>query len=63
MSRLFVTGVPVIGKNMIGRENEKKQIKRLLMNGQSVILYAPRRMWKTSLALTILVSSQVSIDG
>lgn len=54
MSRLFVTGVPVIGKNMIGRENEKKQIKRLLINGQSVILYAPRRMGKTSLALTIL---------
>ena len=54
MDRLFTTGVPVLGKDMIGREKEKTKIKRLLINGQSVILYGSRRMGKTSLALTIL---------
>jgi len=54
VSRLFTTGIPVLGKEMIGRESEKAKIKRLLLNGQSVILYGPRRMGKTSLALTIL---------
>ncbi len=54
MSKLFTTGVPVVGKDMIGREREKIKIKRLLKNGQNVILYVPRRMGKTSLALTIL---------
>lgn len=54
MGRLFTTGVPVVGADMIGRDNEKNRIKRLLENGQSVIIYAPRRMGKTSLALTVL---------
>lgn len=54
MSRLFTTGIPVVGVDMVGRNNEKNQIKRLLKNGQSVIIYAPRRMGKTSLALTVL---------
>ncbi|MBU0569142.1 ATP-binding protein [bacterium] len=54
MKRLFVTGVPVIGEELIGREEELKEIKHLLQTGQSVILIAPRRFGKTSLVLTLL---------
>jgi len=53
MSRLFPTGVPVLGKDL-GRVNEKEKIKQLLRAGQSVVLYGPRRIGKTSIALTIL---------
>jgi len=52
--RLFTTGVPVHGKDLAGREKEKGSIKQLLMHGQSVILHGPRRIGKTSLALTVL---------
>lgn len=31
MKRLFITGVPVIGKELIGREEELKEIKHLLL--------------------------------
>ncbi|PIU65756.1 MAG: hypothetical protein COS84_06495 [Armatimonadetes bacterium CG07_land_8_20_14_0_80_40_9] len=54
MRKLFITGVPVTGKQLIGREKELKQIKHLLQTGQSVILIAPRRFGKTSIILTIL---------
>lgn len=54
MRRLFVTGVPVTGKNLVGRREELKKIKYLLENGQSVVLIAPRRFGKTSLVLTVL---------
>jgi AAA+ ATPase superfamily predicted ATPase len=52
--RLFTTGVPVHGKDLAGREKEKGSIKQLLIHGQSVILHGPRRIGKTSLALTVL---------
>ena len=52
--RLFTTGVPVHGKDLAGREKEKESIKRLLKHGQSVILHGPRRIGKTSLALSVL---------
>lgn len=54
MKRLFPTGVPVQGKDMAGRVREKKEIKQLLTAGQSVVLYGPRRIGKTSIALTVL---------
>lgn len=54
MRRLFQTGVPVMGKDLAGREREKEKIKLLLKSGQSVVLYGPRRIGKTSIALTAL---------
>jgi len=54
MKKLFVTGVPVTGKDLVGRKEELKKIKYLLQNGQSVVLIAPRRFGKTSLVLTVL---------
>lgn len=54
MKRLFVTGIPVTGKDLVGRQEELKKIKYLLQNGQSVVLIAPRRFGKTSLVLTVL---------
>ncbi len=61
MDKLFVTGIPVTGKDLIGREREKREIKELIKGGQSVILYGPRRCGKTSLALTVLQEFQ-SLD-
>ncbi len=52
--RLFPSGVPVLKENLAGRQKEINYIKQLLKTGQSVILYGPRRIGKTSLALTIL---------
>lgn len=54
MNRLFPTGVPVIGKDLAGRDNDKEKIKQLLRTGQSVVLYGPRRIGKASIALTVL---------
>jgi hypothetical protein len=54
MKKLFVTGTPVTGKELIGRDKELKEITHLLQIGQSVILIAPRRFGKTSLLLTAL---------
>jgi AAA+ ATPase superfamily predicted ATPase len=54
MNRLFPTGVPVLGKDLAGRDKERKRIKQLLRSGQSVVLYGPRRIGKTSIALTVL---------
>ena len=52
--RYFPTGIPVMGENLAGREKERYLVKQLLKNGQSVILYGPRRIGKTSIALTVL---------
>lgn len=54
MKKLFVTGLPVIEKDLVGRKDELKEVEYLLRNGQSVVLIAPRRFGKTSLALTVL---------
>ncbi len=54
INRLFPTGVPVTGRELAGRKQEKENIKQLLTHGQSVVLYGARRMGKTSLALTVL---------
>jgi hypothetical protein len=54
MNRLFPTGVPVLGRDLAGRKKEKERIGMLLRSGQSVVLYGPRRIGKTSIALTVL---------
>ncbi len=47
-------GKPVKGSQLIGREKEVLTISKLLLQGQSVVLIAPRRFGKTSLTLEIL---------
>jgi hypothetical protein len=47
-------GSPVTGSRFIGRQNELKQIRQLMLSGQSVVLIAPRRFGKTSLAFELL---------
>ncbi len=45
----FKYGVPVSKEDFVNREEECKQLRGTLLSGQSVILYSPRRMGKTSL--------------
>lgn len=47
-------GKPVLGKDLIGREQELRLIKELLFAGQSVVIIAPRRMGKTSLMIELI---------
>jgi AAA+ ATPase superfamily predicted ATPase len=47
-------GKPVLGKDLIGREQELRLIKELLLAGQSVVIIAPRRMGKTSLMIELI---------
>ncbi len=58
MKKLFVTGTPVTGKDLVGRKEEIREIKHLLQNGQGAVLIAPRRFGKTSVALTALQELQ-----
>ena len=53
MTQLQV-GKPVKGRQLIGREKEILTISKLLLQGQSIVLIAPRRFGKTSLTLEIL---------
>ncbi len=53
MSKLQV-GKPVKGNQLIGREKEIRYVSKLLLQGQSVVIIAPRRFGKTSLILEIL---------
>lgn len=50
----YQVGKPVYGDLLIGRDQEVKLIKHLLLSGQSVAIIAPRRMGKTSLMLEII---------
>lgn len=47
-------GSPVTGRSFIGRETELEMITHLLSMGQSVVLIAPRRFGKTSLAMQVM---------
>ncbi len=47
-------GKPVTGQNLIGRDSELDLIGRMLDQGQSVVLVAPRRYGKTSILLEAL---------
>ncbi len=53
MTQLQV-GKPVKGSQLIGREKELLTISKLLLQGQSIVIIAPRRFGKTSLTLEIL---------
>lgn len=44
---------PVTGNDFYGRERELKEAMRLLESNQSIILSAPRRVGKSSLAIKI----------
>ena len=50
----FKYGTVVEGRNFINREKEIVHIKDDLLNGNNIILYAPRRYGKTSLIKHIL---------
>jgi len=54
MRNLFPAGKPVSGKMCIGRKDLIGELKSVLLIGQSVVLVAPRRYGKTSIALEIL---------
>jgi AAA+ ATPase superfamily predicted ATPase len=45
----FKYGVPVSKEDFVDREEECKELRGALLSGQSVILYSPRKMGKTSL--------------
>jgi len=49
-------GKPVYGNQLIGRDKELRLIKELIQAGQSIVIIAPRRMGKTSLLITSLIS-------
>ena len=51
-------GKPVTGSNLIGREQELRELEQCIEMGQSVALIAPRRYGKTSLLLEILQRSK-----
>ncbi|MFA5772548.1 MAG: ATP-binding protein [Thermoplasmata archaeon] len=52
----FEYGKPVTGKKFIGRKKEVKRLTSELLSGQSIILYSPRRVGKTSLIKQTLTS-------
>ena len=54
MNAPFPIGIPVRGKDLIGREEEINKIVDIVSDGQSVILIAPRRFGKTSILLEVL---------
>lgn len=51
MERLFPAGLPVRGKDLIGREKELSSLIGYIDIGQSTVILAPRRLGKTSLIL------------
>lgn len=50
----FPTGIPVKGKDLVGRTKELSQIIELTSHHQSVVLIGPRKYGKTSLLLEAL---------
>jgi AAA+ ATPase superfamily predicted ATPase len=50
----FLTGKPVTGDQLIGRDLILDQIENLVLSGQSVVLIAPRRFGKSSILLETL---------
>ncbi len=54
MKQLFPAGKPVSGNMLIGRKTLLTELTQILAIGQSIVLIAPRRYGKTSIALEIL---------
>jgi AAA+ ATPase superfamily predicted ATPase len=50
----FQAGRPVTGNRLVGREEMINQILQLALNGQSIVLIAPRRFGKTSILLEVM---------
>lgn len=46
-----ITGQPVVGDDLFGRDYELKTLWERLERGEHVLLLAPRRVGKTSLML------------
>lgn len=53
MYRLFPVGVPVRGKDLVGRDDILKQLIEFLKIGQHIVLIGPRRIGKTSIILEL----------
>ena len=49
-----ITGSPVEGNNFFGREKELEYVWKHIQKGNSIILSAPRRVGKSSLAKKII---------
>lgn len=56
MKQLFPAGKPVAGRMFVGREKLMDELNNILTIGQSVVLIAPRRYGKTSIALEMLAN-------
>lgn len=54
-------GKPVTGENLIGRDKEIQLIHQLLIQGQSIVLVAPRRFGKTTILLEVI--NQLKMEG
>lgn len=54
MKQLFPAGKPVAGDMFIGRKELMDEMNNILTIGQSIVLVAPRRYGKTSIALEML---------
>ncbi|MBU4485126.1 hypothetical protein KKA47_06875, partial [bacterium] len=54
MKQLFPAGRPVAGEMFIGRKELMDEMNNILTIGQSIVLIAPRRYGKTSIALETL---------
>ena len=50
----FKYGVVVTGKDFVDRKKEIEMLKKNLLAGQSIILYSPRRLGKTSLMKKVM---------
>ena len=61
MSVNNITGSPVEGKDFFGREKELEFVWKHIQKGNSIILAAPRRVGKSSLAKKVL--SEASENG
>ena len=57
----FQVGKPVSGENLIGRDKDIRLIRQLLIQGQSIVLVAPRRFGKTSILLEVI--NQLKNEG
>lgn len=57
----FQVGKPVSGENLIGRDKDIRLILQLLIQGQSIVLVAPRRFGKTSILLEVI--NQLKNEG
>jgi len=51
MENPFIFGKAVMGRHFVDREDDIAELKSALLSGQSIVLFSPRKMGKTSLIL------------